>query len=289
MVKEIGRYRVDDPRTIQGRDDVLPCGWHLGSLRLRFALEALASVSGRVLVPGCGAGRYVRALHRERPDLWVVGGDLSRRAILEARERDPNGPYVVLDACRLPFRSGSFDAVVFLDVLEHVPDPARMIAECARVLRPGGVLHAFVPLEAQPATIYWWLRASQRWPILRWKRDHVGHIQHFSDLDIIRLLARIGLEIQFLRYSFHLVGQLHDLIDYWQRERVAGAPGWLPVPVVRLLTRLVFLVTWRLAAVEDLLCRRRTLAAGLHVTASKPKMLEGARAGEAQVVGRAMP
>ncbi|MFN3336592.1 MAG: class I SAM-dependent methyltransferase [Thermomicrobium sp.] len=241
---------------------------------MRYALEALKGIRGRVLVPGCGAGRYVRALRRERPDLWVVGGDLSRTAICEAHRRDPEGRYVVLDACRLPFRSNAFDAVMFLDVLEHVPQPAEMIDECARVLRPGGVLHAFVPLEAQPGTLYWLLRASEWWPIHRWKRDHVGHIQRFSDLDILRLLARAGLEVQALQYSFHVVGQIHDILDYWQRERASGARGILPFWVVRLLTRLAFFVTWRLAAIEDCVNRSRVLAAGLHVTAYKPTYAE---------------
>lgn len=273
-MRQVGRYCVEDPRTIQGRDDVSPRGWNLGVLRVRYALEALEGVRGRVLVPGCGAGRYVRALRRERPDLWIVGGDLSRTAIHEAHRRDPEGRYAVLDACRLPFGSNAFDAVVFLDVLEHVPQPAAMIDECARVLRPGGVLHAFVPLEAQPGTLYWLLRTSERWPIHRWKRDHVGHIQRFSDLDILRLLARAGFEVQTLQYSFHLVGQIHDVLDYWQRERAAGAAGILPVWAVRLLTRLAFFVTWRLAAIEDRVNRSRALGAGLHVTAYKPTHAE---------------
>ncbi len=274
----MGRYCIEDPRLIQGRDDVRPHGLHLGALRLRYALDALADVQGRVLVPGCGAGRYVRAIERARPDLWVIGGDLSRRAIREARQRDPVGRYVVLDACRLPFRSGVFDAVVFLDVLEHVPLPQAMIRECARVLRPGGVLHAFVPLEAQPGTLYWFLRASQRLPIHRWKRDHVGHIQRFSDLDLLRLLGAAGLEVRAMRYSFHLLGQLHDVLDYWRRERESGASGTLPLWLVRWLTRLAFVVTWRAAALEDRVHTGRFLAGGLHVTAYKPTVSEQAAA-----------
>lgn len=286
-MRRVGRYWIDDPRLIQGRDDVSPEGFNPGALRLQYALEALEGVEGRVLVPGCGAGRYVRALERARPDLWVVGGDLSRRAIREARARDPAEHYVVLDACQLPFRSGAFDAVVFLDVLEHVPVPAAMIRECVRVLRTGGILHAFVPLEAQPGTLYWLLRASERWPIHRWKRDHVGHIQRFSDLDILRLLGRVGLEVRTLNYSFHLIGQLHDLLDYWQRERTAGGSGALPTWLVRLLVRLAFVFTWRAAAVEDRLYRGRLLAAGLHVTAYKPTDTEQATvtAGATVLVG----
>ncbi|MCS7051810.1 MAG: class I SAM-dependent methyltransferase, partial [Thermomicrobium sp.] len=239
-MRRVGRYWIEDPRTVQGRDDVSPRGWNLGAVRLRSVLDALRPVRGRVLIPGCGAGRYVRAIGRERPDLWLVGGDLSRTAIREARQRDPGGRYLVFDACRMPFGSERFDAVVFLDVLEHVPEPEAMINECARVLRGGGVFHAFVPLEAQPGTLYWLLRRSERWPIHQWKRDHVGHVQRFSDVDVLRLLGLAGLEVQAVRYSFHVIGQIHDVLDYWQRERSSGAPGSLPTWAVRLVTRIVF-------------------------------------------------
>ena len=51
------------------------------------------------------------------------------------------------DATRLSFASGSLDLVVSNDVFEHVPDPYRAFAECARVLQPGGVLLATFPFH----------------------------------------------------------------------------------------------------------------------------------------------
>lgn len=269
-MKQVGKYHVDDPQKIQGRDDVSPHDRNLGGLRLRYALQAIAGVSGRVLVPGCGAGRYVRALARERPELQVIGGDLSLTALREARARHPDGRYVALDSAWLPFADACFAAVVFFDLLEHVPDDRRMLAEIARVLSSGGVLHAYVPLEAQPRTVYRVLEHSQRIPIHRWKRDHVGHVNRYDDQTVLRLIWEAGLTVRSLAYSFHPVGQLHDVVDYWQRERAAGGSGVLPLPLVRWLTRAVFAVTWRLAYVEDRIWAGRTLAAGLHLTAVKP-------------------
>ena len=52
---------------------------------------------------------------------------------------------VVGDILRLPFRPDSFDAATNLWVAEHVRDPARMVGEIARVLKPGGYLLLFVP------------------------------------------------------------------------------------------------------------------------------------------------
>ena len=47
------------------------------------------------------------------------------------------------DGQRLPFANGRFDTVLSLEVLEHLPDPDRCVAELARVLAPGGTLLAF--------------------------------------------------------------------------------------------------------------------------------------------------
>jgi SAM-dependent methyltransferase len=55
--------------------------------------------------------------------------------------------FVVADATALPFDDASFDAVTMFDVIEHVEDDARAIAEAKRVLRPGGFLLVTTPNE----------------------------------------------------------------------------------------------------------------------------------------------
>jgi SAM-dependent methyltransferase len=56
------------------------------------------------------------------------------------------------DLTRLTFDDASFDVVVTQDVFEHLPDPAAAAAEIARVLAPGGVHVATVPIYGQPTT-----------------------------------------------------------------------------------------------------------------------------------------
>lgn len=263
-------YSVDDPVKIQGRDEVTVGQRNLGALRLERALTALGEADGKLLLLGAGAGRYARALARCRPDLDVIGGDLSQRAIREAVDLGGLADYLVLDAQRLPFDGGAFGAVVFFDLLEHVPEPSKLLAECARVLAPGGLLHFFVPLEDQPATLYALLKDDRPTPIHRWKRDHVGHIQRYRRADVVAAVWGAGLEVTHLTSSFHLAGQAHDIVDYWQRDRARGGQGRLPLPAVNALTRAVFLVTWRLAYLEDRLYAGARFASGLHVTARKP-------------------
>ena len=62
---------------------------------------------------------------------------------------DPHWNYSMLDAIgrleELPFINSSFDRVISIVVLEHTPEPARVIAEFQRVLTPGGTVHLVVP------------------------------------------------------------------------------------------------------------------------------------------------
>ncbi|MGW3040728.1 class I SAM-dependent methyltransferase [Kitasatospora sp. NPDC001159] len=100
-------------------------------------LEELAGTSGTVLDVGCGNGKFVNRLHRGRPDLQVVGMDISA-GILAGVEK----PVLVTDAQALPFADDCADAVLALHMLYHVSDIEATIKELARVLRPGGVLIA---------------------------------------------------------------------------------------------------------------------------------------------------
>ncbi|MDQ3368146.1 MAG: bifunctional 2-polyprenyl-6-hydroxyphenol methylase/3-demethylubiquinol 3-O-methyltransferase UbiG, partial [Myxococcota bacterium] len=99
----------------------------------------------RVLDLGCGAGLLANDLaargHR------VVGLDATGENLAIARLRDPTGSVAYLrgDATALPFAPGSFDVVCAMDLLEHVEEPARLVAEASRVLAPDGLLffHTF--------------------------------------------------------------------------------------------------------------------------------------------------
>ncbi|MFJ5230696.1 class I SAM-dependent methyltransferase [Kitasatospora sp. NPDC088391] len=100
-------------------------------------LEELAGTSGIVLDIGCGNGKFVSRLHKDRPDLQGVGMDISAGILADVEK-----PVLVADAQALPFADDSADAVLALHMLYHVSDIAATIKELARVLRPGGVLIA---------------------------------------------------------------------------------------------------------------------------------------------------
>lgn len=98
----------------------------------------------RVLDVGCGGGQNACWFAEARADLRVTGLDLSPQQIGRARRRGrglaDRVEFVEGSALDLPFDDHSFDLVVSMGSIKHWPDQARGVAECARVLAPGGQL-----------------------------------------------------------------------------------------------------------------------------------------------------
>src|SRR5581483_6716498 len=106
-------------------------------------LHELDRAAGRkVLDYGCGNG-YLLGLYARR-GAEVYGLDVTDRAIELARSRFAliglDGTFIRNDGATIPFESGTFDVVCSLGVLHHIPDPAPVVAELFRVLKPGGRL-----------------------------------------------------------------------------------------------------------------------------------------------------
>ncbi len=75
----------------------------------------------------------------------VVYSDVSSSALKMLREIHGRGQYVVADAMNLPFQDGMFTHVIASEVLEHLEDDRRALAEIARVTRPGGIFVVTFP------------------------------------------------------------------------------------------------------------------------------------------------
>jgi SAM-dependent methyltransferase len=105
-----------------------------------------------------------------------------------ATGRDMYGaqPDVFADGARLPFFDNAFDGVVCLEVIEHVPDPAIVIAEIARVLRPGGRV---------------WLSMPFLYPV----HDAPFDFQRYTEHGLRRDLQRADLKVERLHKTGHAI------------------------------------------------------------------------------------
>jgi SAM-dependent methyltransferase len=231
---------------------------------------------GRVLELGCGAGKFLATLQRDFPDLTLYGTDISPLGIAQAKEKHPGIDFRVEDAQAPAFPEETFDVICAMDILEHVPQPEKILAEVRRMLKPGGVFHTFVPCEAH--SVYGLGHAILGFHA---KERTAGHVHQFTRKFIRDLLSR-HLEIVEVSYSLHLLGSIMDfalftallnrrLYDkFWSENIMYNTPVASP----SLLTRVMNLGLRSASAVayaeSCLLSQTSFLAAGLHITATKP-------------------
>jgi len=135
--------------------------------RLLAILAGLGPLDGlRMLDLGCGKGRFARVLANRGAEL--TGLDLSRAMLMAAGGLDR----VQASVRRLPFRTSTFDAVLAVEVIEHV-DPRSLdlvLAEARRVLRPGG------RILIVDKNVWSW-NAERRWlpsVVLKWIDERRG-------------------------------------------------------------------------------------------------------------------
>lgn len=130
---------VDHPIALLRAENAVRAPW-VGQL-----LQEYFRDSANVLDVGCGAGFLSNYLAREKHQ--VTGIDLSQSSLEVAKQYDSTSSvkYLHADAYQLPFANACFDVVCAMDILEHVEQPARLIQEASRVLKPGGLFffHTF--------------------------------------------------------------------------------------------------------------------------------------------------
>jgi 2-polyprenyl-3-methyl-5-hydroxy-6-metoxy-1,4-benzoquinol methylase len=145
---------------------------------------------------GCGEGVLVHRWAQSMPASRIVGIDLEEDSIQAgwSERRAPNLEYRTMSAEDLPFAEDEFDLATAIEVLEHVPDPRRTLAEMARCARR----HLLVSVPREPL---WRMLNIARGAYVGQLGNTPGHLNHWSKRSFARLLAEHG-EIAELRSPF---------------------------------------------------------------------------------------
>ena len=142
---------------------------------------------------GCGAGYVLAGVRDAFPGISLVASDLLTRSLAYARERLPGVPRLQVDARRMPFQE-EFDVIGAFDILEHVLEDDRALAEIGRALRPGGGLLVTVPQHR-----CLWSDVD----------EHSGHRRRYLRGELTDKIRRAGLEVltatSFFSFSVPLI------------------------------------------------------------------------------------
>lgn len=196
----------DKLRKLWGMEMVELSPVFFNAMRLKYALGALEGATGRVLEVGSGAGAFVRAIKKYRPELTVVGSDIDAKLVKLAKKMDKENEYKQADVNKLPFEDESVGAIVAFDVIEHLDDPSKAFSEMYRVIKPGGVVHAAIPLERGMLTLHGLMLKLGVKP----KEEYAGHIKRFDVSQIKKLLKQVGFRKIESSFSGHYIYQLID-------------------------------------------------------------------------------
>src|SRR5712691_7294878 len=139
---EVGRSGWTDELT-RFHEEPAGSGHPIDRASRHHALERLQkylkAVSPVILEVGCSSGFLLRLLRERLPHAFLIGADYVGGPLEKLAADLPDIPLLQFDLVKCPLPGNSLDAVVLLNVLEHIQDDATAVRQIYRILKPGGV------------------------------------------------------------------------------------------------------------------------------------------------------
>jgi len=214
----VSRYSVGSTKGSRSRLKYIyyPASWDLA--KYAFA-STFVEGKGYVLDAGCSAGYGSSILSNAGPRR-VVGADVDSKAVEHAKVRyNHQGlDFLCLDATNLPFPSDCLDVIVALEVIEHLPEPQqrRLLSECRRVLRNGGIIICSTPNRQ----VYTATRIDS---LLNLNPSHVKELYMPEFYDLLRqYFADVTLFGQWFMTSIEVMGHKTFLTACFMIEKLVS-------------------------------------------------------------------
>ena len=183
--------------------------------KIRIVSQLLGAIEGKsVLDIGIGEGFFSRLCLQKKAK--TISLDFADPMIQYHKENNPDFTLVQADAQYLPFKNESFDILLALDVIEHLPSPPDFLNEVNRVLRKGGRLILITPNTGNiiEETLKIPFRVLSKFlPIKMRKKDidHCTHMKEFSVQELRLLLRKSNFKIWSSNtYNEHMLYKILD-------------------------------------------------------------------------------
>lgn len=172
-------------------------------------LRLLPSNTRRLLSLGCASGA-TEAMLKEHLDIEeVVGIELEKSAASQAAERLDTVHIGDIELLDLPYAPGYFDALLCLDILEHLRDPWGVLRDKLNpLLAPGATVIVSLP-NARYWVLIWRLLWGQ-WPYARRGILDIGHLRFFTPRTGKQMLIDAGFESVRVHRKYRLYDSLKD-------------------------------------------------------------------------------
>jgi len=127
---------------------------------------------------GCSSGFLLPEIRANFPAASVLGADVVKQPLLSLAARMPDVPLFRFDLAQCPLPSESIDAVVMLNVLEHIKDEQRALLQVHRILKPGGVCIIEVPAGPELYDYY---------------DEYLRHYRRYAERGLVEVCGSAGL------------------------------------------------------------------------------------------------
>lgn len=212
--------------------------WHVGRMNIidRHMQKMSLPKNSAILNIGCGTGGTINMLEKHGN---LENVDTSKEAVNHLKKRNIKNVRRI-SGLKLPYKNDTFDLIVALDVLEHIKEDLKALAEWNRVLKPGGKLLITVPA-------YQWL----------WS-DHDESLHHYRRYTLSSLHSRVNREgfkvnkrSYIIVFSFPLIVAYRFIASFkGNNKNKQSSYVFLPRPVNNIFIKFLVIEGWLLKYVS---------------------------------------